>query len=537
MGALSPSARRKCCRHPPGRAPRAAFFIEEGYVDDSRKPKVYEYDKTAVRDKLVRAFRTSARESTKADLAGLTGLPLYQIEAELPAVGDEYGASLKVTQSGEILYSFPGGMRSRYRGFRPWLARTWRAFRKGAVAVAKTVFKAWIVIMLLGYFILFLALALFAMVASVAVQQGGGGGNKREDRGRGGGIGGLWLTGRLFDSLIRLWFYSELLRDPDTRRRQTLDRENRKPLYKAVFSHVFGDGDPNPGWADIEKKSVVAFLQTHKGIITMPEFMAVTGLGPEQAETAINRYMLEFEGSPEVTEGGTIYFSFPKLLARTGVTPEAYGSTVALKRLGKFSSNTKKMDNVFRFVNIFNLAFGGYYLYNAVTVGGRFLVNTSRGLALRGGFPYLYSASAWLFSGFGAANPANLLFWALGITPLVFSALFFGIPIIRNARLRKQNEDIKVGNLRKAVYRSIIDTREVFSPASFNPPVEEARPADPNAAERIARKLAAWSSSEPVSGGYYFKDIISSQEEAAKLRSSIDLARFKPGDTVFDTDS
>ena len=171
--------------------------------------KVYDYDKTKVRELLVRGFKAKNAESTVADLAGLTGLPLSQIEAELPAVSDEYGARLKVTASGEILYSFPRGMKSRYRGFLPGLKRFLGIARKGAAEVGKFLFKTWIMVMLVGYFVLFIALALFAMVASIAIQQGGN--NRSSSRGRdSGGLGGLWLTGRLFDSLIRIWFYSEL---------------------------------------------------------------------------------------------------------------------------------------------------------------------------------------------------------------------------------------------------------------------------------------------------------------------------------------
>ena len=73
---------------------------------------------------------------------------------------------------------------------------------------------------------------------------------------------------------------------------------------------MFGDGDPNPDWDSVEKKAVVAFLQANKGIITIHEFMAITGLPPLEAETRINRYLFEFEGEPRVSDAGTIYYSF-----------------------------------------------------------------------------------------------------------------------------------------------------------------------------------------------------------------------------------
>jgi len=499
--------------------------------------KVYDYDRELVRGKLLGGFRKTGREATVADLAGLTGLPLPQIQAELPAVADEYGARLKVTEKGEILYSFPDGMKSRYRGFGPSAKRVLRTLRKGAAEVAKFAFKAWIVVMLFGYFILFLALALFALVASVAMQAGGGSRDSRDSRRGGGGLGGLWLTTRLFDSLIRIWFYSELFKTPQERWARSESRRECRPLHKAVFSHVFGDGDPNRDWPEVEKKAVVAFLQTHKGVITLPEFMAITGLDPVEAETAINKYLLEFEGTPEVSEAGAIYFSFPKLLARVGTTPEFLGSSVALKKLKKFSSNNAKADRTFRLVNIFNIAFGGYFLYNAIAVGSAIYVNTARGLALRGGFAFLYSASGYLFQLLGAANPIPGMFWGLGIVPLAFSGLFFAVPILRALRDKRENESIKFENLRRMVYRQILAVKGIFRPESVAVPVDEARPADSSATEKIAARLAAWSQAEPASGGYDFAELARTQDEAERVRASIDTASFAPGRTVFDTQS
>jgi len=497
--------------------------------------KIYDYDRELVRGKLQGGFRSAGSESTVADLAGLTGLPLNQIEAELPALADEFGARLRVTEKGEILYSFPDGMKSRYRGFGPTMKRALRKIGKISVEVGKTLFKVWIAVMLVGYFVLFIALALFAMVASVAVQQGGGGRDSRSSRRGGGGLGGLWLTGRLFDSLIRIWFYSELFKSPESRERQALGRRERRPIHKAVFSHVFGEGDPNPNWPEVEKKAVVAFLQTHKGIITMAEFMAITGMDPLEAELAINKYLLEFEGNPGVTDAGALYFSFPKLLARLGSTPDIMASSVALKRLNKFSMNSPKADNVFRLINIFNLAFGGYFLYNALTIGQAIYISTPKGLALRGGFPLIYSAAGYLFQMLGASNPIPGMFWGLGIVPLAFSAFFFGIPIIRSIRQKAQDERIKFENLRRVVYRNILGTKGIFRPESVDAPLDEARPADSRASDTIAKRLAAWSGAEPLDGGYRFSELARIQDEAEKLRAEIDGASFAPGKTVFDT--
>jgi hypothetical protein len=509
--------------------------IPEDNVTENKSGKLYDYDRAKVQERIVRGFRQGRTESTVADLAGLTGLPLQQLETELPAVADEFGARLKVTDSGEILYSFPRGMRSRYTGFGPRMKKFLRVLGRASAEAAKAVFKAWIVVMLVGYFVLFLALALFALVASVAVQQGGSGGRSRDDR-RGGGLGGLWLTTRLFDSLIRIWFYSELFKGPE-QRGYAAARKEKRPLHKAVFSHVFGDGDPNRNWATIEKRAVLAFLQTHKGLITMPEFMAVTGMEGPEAELAINAYLLEFEGSPEVSESGSLYFSFPKLLSRAEPGSGSSPQPLPLKRLEAFSSNVPKADRTFRLINVFNLAFGGYFLYNAAAVGSAIYIMTTKGLRLKGGFALIYSAAGYLFQLLGSANPIPGMFWGLGVVPLLFSGLFFAIPVLRSIAIKRRNEAVKFENLRRIFYGRAIKTKGELKPEEVQAPVDEARPADAAAAERIAKNLAAWSGAEVTEKGYEYKEIARVQEDIEGLRSAIDAGKYAPGPAVFDTDA
>ncbi len=501
-----------------------------------KEEKVFDYNRQKVRDSLLSGFRRTRGESTVADIAALTGLPLPQINAELPGLADEYGARLKVTEKGELLYSFPGNMKSRYKGFGPRAKRFLKTLGKAAAEVSKVLFKTWILVMLGGYFIIFLALALFAMLASVAVQFGGGGRSDSRSSSRGGGLGGLWLTTRLFDSLIRIWFYSELFKPPQERFGQGRAKAQRRPLHKAVFSHVFGDGDPNADWDEVEKKTVIAFLQTHKGIISMAEFMAITGLEPEEAEIAINKYLLEFEGSPEVSPEGSIYFTFPSLLSRMGSTAEFIGSSVKLKKLHTFSSNGPRADRTFRLINGVNIVFGGYFLYHVLSLGGAFYLSTPRGLALRGGLPIIYSATGYLLQSLGATSPVSIIFWGLGVVPLVFSAFFFATPILRWLKQKADNEKIKTENLRRIVYRNILSGDGAID-SNLGTQIEEARPSDPKAIEKISLRLAAWSGAEPKEGGYEFTELKRIQRDMEKLRASVDLDSFSPGKTVFDTES
>lgn len=503
--------------------------------------KVYDYDESRVRDQLVDVFRKRRGEATAADLVALTGLPKAQVDAEVKAVSDEYGARLRVTESGEILYSFPRGMRSRYRGLGPSLARGWKAFKKGAAAVLSYLFKAWIVVMLVGYFVLFLALALAAALASVAASASG---NSRDSRdSRGGGIGGLFLTGRLLDTIVRIWFYSELFMTPEQRARRDTRRREKRPLYKAIFSFVFGEGDPDAGWDSVEKKAFVAFVQANRGAITMPEFLALTGLKPLEGEERINRYLYEFEGSPEVTEGGAIYYFFPALLRRKDRIDRTYGSSTPMKRIAPFSANPKKANVTFCAINAANFLFGAYFFFQSLAqhpllsriYGGQY---ADRLVTVGGGDGFYLFVHQLLGKFAGLADPASLIAVALGAIPLAFSAFFYVIPAIRSRRLAARNERARVENLRRVAYRAALDSPASVRPESVVVADDAARPRDARAAQKALTDLAAWSQAEPrADGSFSFDEIARVQSEAAKARASIDLSKYELGGEVFDSDS
>jgi hypothetical protein len=505
--------------------------------------KVYDYDESMVRDRLVDVFRKRKGEATTADLVALTGLPKAQVEAEVKAVSDEFGARLRVTESGEILYSFPSGMRSRYRGFGPSVSRAWKAFRKAAAKVAALAFKIWVVVMLVGYFVLFIGLAILALLASVAVSASGNSSDSRSSRSdRGGGLGGLFIAGRLLDTIFRIWFYSELFMTPEQRAARSSRKRERRPLYKAIYSFIFGDGDPDAGWEGVEKKAFVAFVQANKGIVTMPEFMALTGLGPLQAEERINRFLYEFEGSPEVTEGGTLYYFFPSLLRRKDRSDGTRGSSVPMRRIAPFSSNEKKANTLFCAFNGANLLFGSYFLSQAIashSLMQRIYGEFAGKLITVGGWDGFYYFTHQVFGKLvGIADPTAFLGIVLGAVPLSFSIFFYGIPAIRSRRLAARNERARVENLRRIAYRAVLDSPIPVRPESIPVYDEAARPRDGRAAAKALTELAAWSGAEAqADGSFDFAEIARGRAEAARARAAVDESAYALGGVAFDLDA
>ncbi|MDR0602346.1 MAG: hypothetical protein LBG42_08190 [Treponema sp.] len=495
---------------------------------------------------LRRLFRQD-RGATAADITAATALPLSTVRELLPRAADEYSGRLQVTESGEILYSFPRGFRSRYRGFRAVLSRCREKAAVCLLAVFSLVFKIWIMMMLVGYFALFMLIALASLALSVvaAGSSNSGGRSGRNGGGRSGRNGGFFFAESIFHLVIRLWFYSELTsaHGGGTSRRGTSRPGSSRPLHKCIFSFVFGEEDPNRGWASREKKAIIAYLQSHSGIMALPEFMALTGLSPDRAEEEILAFSGEFGGMPEASPGGTVIYRFDEILKGSvnagkdsnAARPGTCGAeiTAPVKRLRIFSSNKKNVNTWFVLINGINLLFGSYFLYNAATTGP---ILTPAGFEESS---YVY-ALVTRFLLRVTADPRSVIAIGLGIVPLVFSILFWLIPAFRLAALRRENGAIKLENFRKRAFSLIWEKPAGFRETDITERAEECSPENRSAAcDRVIKDMGAYSMPDVEiadKGGtvYNFTALETEREILEKCRAGVKDRGL--GKTVFDSD-
>jgi hypothetical protein len=488
----------------------------------------------AAYQKLTGALKRQPGGLTTADMVAKTALPLETVRGLLPRAADEYSGRLEVTESGEIRYSFPHGFTSKYRGFKVRLGKALSGLRRGIRIAASFLFKVWILVMLVGYFALFMLLALGALVLSVAASSS----SNRSSSRRGSSGGGLFMASGIFNTVIRIWFYSELLKPVDARYYQGREQKKPKgrPLYKAIFSFVFGDEDPNVRWEEQEKKAVIAYIQANRGVISTPEFAAITGFSFSEAEEKITGYCVEFGGSPEVTEAGTVVYRFDDLLRRADTRDRSFsGLSGPLKRLKAFSSNEKKMNVWFSVINGVNILFGGYFLFNALNLGA------AMSNAQVTGFTYFYALVYVVFAQF-LRNPLGLITIGLGLVPLVFSVLFWLIPALRGAGVKRDNEEIKLENFRKESYRAIWENPFKVNPAELTAPVAECRPKNlTRAQDQVIKEAGARDQPEVTLDGagsavYTFAELDREKRALEAYRAVIDGRAGDLGKTVFDSE-
>ena len=338
------------------------------------------YAEPVARRVLLEALRGRGGKLTRADAVTISGLPEAETELALTGLLKEYRSHLSATESGELVYQFdPSFERRGAITWRERLAavgtRLWAGFR--------FLFKISIVVTLVVYFVLFVAM----MVALIFARRG----DDDDDRGFGFGFGDLFW----------IWGWDPGFGGVHAHRR--LSGRRRKPFYKSVFDFVFG---PPVEKADPlgDEKEILAAIRQRSGRIGAVDLVQLMGWDFDRAEEEATRLLADYGGEPEVTEEGVVIYVFRDLRKTTGGIVGTARPRPAWERVespASFTGNTAPTNAAIGFFNAFNLA-APFWLVPL------FEMKTQLSLA---------GASVWLHD-----------------VPLVFSALFFSIPLGRAVR-------------------------------------------------------------------------------------------------------
>jgi len=482
--------------------------------------KVYDFAFDQVRDQVASSFRHQGNKGTVADVMAQSGLPKHQVETVLPAIVSECRGQMAVTESGEILYRFPQGLSNPEKSLGKKLLK-WTAKALAAL------FKVWIMVMLVGYFVLFVVILLAAIAISIALSFA----KRGEDRDdSGGGIFGFYLVTRVLEMFMLLWLYSG---DPYDRQ-----LKKKKPFHKAIFEFVFGVEERPEVWAKQERKAVISFVRQNKGSISLEELMAVTGRPRQEADALVSRLMLEYEGEPRVSDAGTLHFFFPELMKTTLGPGRAF--ELPPREPIPFTRNPSKTNGWIIGLNAFNLVLSAYFLgfglqgFDAVRLGGDSL-----------GIVYLITTA--IVSAVGNLDLAAAEAWVigvLGVVPLVYSGFFFGIPLVRRWREGIKNLKIKTDNLRRKLAAAILAKPQEIHLDQIQPASELEAPGKPGPIreaikEQVLRDLAGDKAVEVLGTEplvYAVPDLAREKADLQEIRRKTDLSTLALGKVVFDTE-
>ncbi len=373
---------------------------------------------------LERKFKNFKGAFTLNDAATATGLAVEQAREALDAMMSKYICALKVTENGDLIYSFGPSLRRRGRKTFGEIVEevadwAWRVF--------KVMFKVWITVTLVVYFVIFLVL----LIALIVAASSRGGDRKSSIR-----LDGVF---RAFFSLFQWHTVTSTMAYRTDRQgyryrayepRTSPIRENKKSFVASVYDFVFG-----PTRVEIDplanQKEVAAYLRKEKGVVTPAELVALAGWRFDEADRFLSDCLVRFQGDPVIAESGVVYGKFDQITRSAGDAEDGKIEYFwdEYEPDYEITGNTTGRNAGIIFMNVFNLAFASLVV----------AASMDPSVSPQG------SLEPWVVS-------------VLGFVPMTFSLLFFLIPVVRIFRVSALRARRTKTNIRKRVMRAVFNT-------------------------------------------------------------------------------
>ena len=348
---------------------------------------------------------------TVGDVAAQAGLDIKLAEQSLLVLASEAGGHMQVAESGEVAYLFPRNFRDVLRN-KQWRLRfqeTWGKIWRILFYLIRISFG-----LMLGASILLIVLAIAILLIALNSRDDNGGSSNSNS-----GFGGSFPSIFMWD-----WYwlfspnygYSSRRSPTRSKRSRAGQEENSMNFLEAIFSFLFGDGNPNADLEDQRWRSIGTVIRNNGGAIVA-----------EQVAPYLDRisgdegYMLpvlnRFNGRPEVSPEGEIVYHFPDLQVSASQRQPKSVSAYLRESLWRFSQASSGQI-------IAAIGLGGVNLVGALVLGS----------LLRDG---AIAAQIGGLVGFVASIYGVLLVYGIG---------FLAIPLIRYFWVQWRNQKIEVRN-------------------------------------------------------------------------------------------
>ncbi len=406
------------------------------------------FSSSAKAGEAIRAKVDAKTPLTVADAAARTGLALRDAESGLKWLSSEYRGQLRVTAEGELVHVFPTGFT------KPWEGRDARRQAVKAVGHAlagamRFFVRAWVAIVLVSYAAIFVAL----LIGMTFARQGNDSSSRRDGL-PGGALayGFLRVVGDALFWTFHPWSpfavgYGGMGAGwgGGMAPRRARSEGPKVPLYERVNRFFFGPHAP-PEDPRENERLILAAIRAGKGRIGLADVMRVTGLPREQADPMMARLMLDYDGDVDVSEDGGIVYRFAAIRKTASETTEREPAPAwtRSKAIPPLTGNPAGANFAIAAINAFNLFMGLWGIENHMTL--------ERAIHLFDKVPHVM-----VDTGFPIA---------LGVVPLVFSALLFLLPLVRALVRPLQAKAAVEEKGRLAVLHEVLDRVRVKEPVT-----------------------------------------------------------------------
>jgi hypothetical protein len=332
---------------------------------------------------------------TVGDVATGTGLNVNLAQQGLLNLASDAGGHLQVAQSGEIVYLFPKNFRAvvRNKFLRLRLQSWWQKVWKVLFYLIRISFG---IIILVSIALIVIAITL--ILASINRD-----GDTRSDRSD--SPNGMTYMPYFWISSDWFWVFSP---NYDTRYQQRRERSQLN-FFEAVFSFLFGDGNPNANLEDKRFSIIASVIRNNRGAVVAEQIAPYLDDIGEGYAREYEDYMLpvltRFNGQPTVSPEGQIVYHFPDLQV-TASKRHLRGVPDYLEEL-KYRFSAASSGQIMLSTSLGVLNFVG------LLVLGRLLADGTAAASI-GGLVAFVQGIYWLLVGYGTAFlvvPLVRYFW------------------------------------------------------------------------------------------------------------------------------
>ncbi|MEM8544146.1 MAG: hypothetical protein AAGF66_09170 [Cyanobacteria bacterium P01_H01_bin.119] len=356
---------------------------------------------------------------TVADVAAQAGLDIQFAEQGVLALASETQAHLQVSEAGEIAYEFPknfrGVLQSKY-----WRLRLQQAWQRVWSVLFYGIRVSFGILLLVSIVLIVVAIAILVIATSSANRQ-----DNNNNRSRGGG--GLiffpmpfryrYGYGYAMLDVFRPNYYQRRR----ARRRSGAADDDKLNFLEAIYSFLFGDGDPNADLEEQRWQAIAKVIRNNGGAIAAEQvapYLDDLGQGwDKEYEDYMLPVLSRFNGRPEVSPEGDIVYHFPELQVMAEERGQvAVGAYLKEKRQPFSEANSGQITIA--------IGLGAFNLIGALVLGG--LLRDQGLVAELGGLVAFVNSIYWLLLAYGTA--------------------FLSVPLVRYFWVQRKNAQIEDRN-------------------------------------------------------------------------------------------
>jgi hypothetical protein len=348
---------------------------------------------------------------TVGDVASNSGLSVTQSRQELLGLAQDAGGVLQVSEQGDIAYVFS-------HEYRRELER--RAQKSRSEAFKRKLWSAFLYGLRISFgLILIVSIVLALLVIALLMAASSG---DREGRERSGGplvIPNLWLGNPFFSPFYDPYSGGGYGRRQRGRAMQKRSDAAELNFLEAVYSFLFGDGNPNADLEARRDRAIANLIAANGGAIAGEQVLPyldhpVEGQLPEYEDYMLPA-LVKFDGRPEVSDRGEIVYRFPELQIAATDRQQRNVPAFLKEQTWSFSRATSGQATLISILGAANfILWAGLQVY-----GGQ--VATILGI------------------------PVGLVGFVFGIL-LLYGTLFLAVPGIRWFALQRRNQQVEARN-------------------------------------------------------------------------------------------